>query len=535
MIGQLLGTALLGESIAAPATLRVTIGGALRTSLVRNPGGWSVSHARRQRSTARVELGFAATAPLRIRSGEELELWRGDERFFAGTIRSMRQSYPDSAGFIQIVSLEAVDFSELADRRVISERYTGKFIGVAQTTGDVVRAIVSEYLSGYGVSDAGVADGGAFDSFSFYLITVAEALDRIATATGFVWWIDDARVLHFQAPEDLDAPMEIGPTARDYLSLSVEESSEELRNIQYVRGGVDRGASRTEAFHGDGQTRTFTLARDVAGGQNSGGTEPLIRVNSSTQSVGIRGLEPDDDPGSSEWFFEPHGNRITQNRSLTPLSSSDLLEVTYDPEIPVLVVSRSDAAIAQRAAIEGTSGIYERVDEDDQVEDSIGAVNLASALIEAHSVVPRILDLETAVLGWRVGDILRLNLAATHAISGEFRVSALEIRDGGGDRVLTRVRAVDGEPLGGWIEFFRRLARRIRFPSIDSGDVQHLVGLSLDELDLADVVASALGDSLIDPATDLYSMAQLDVEIGAEYLIGSTIHRVGADVGDFER
>lgn len=298
---------------------------------------------------------------------------------------------------------------------------------------------------------------------------LSECLNELAEMAGYYWRISHSKVLHFADRTTLRAPWPLDTSAK-VRGVRIRRHGEQYRNRQYLRAGTDTTEPRTERFKGDGETRTFTLAFPVA-------KVPTVRVNGVTQTVGIRGLDT-----GKQWYWSKGDPTITQDLSAVPLTASDTLEITYEGMFPIIVASDAGAEVAAR-------GPYEAVEEEANLDDADAALEVADAKLRRYAKLATELQYETREPGLVPGMLQPVNLP-TLGVAGEYLISEVSLEDFGADaldRYRYVVRALDGEPLGGWEAFFRQLATRGRTFVIRENEVLvKLRRVGADVLVLAD-------------------------------------------------
>jgi hypothetical protein len=102
-----------------------------------------------------------------------------------------------------------------------------------------------------------------------------------------------------------------------------------------------------QSFVGDGTKRTFTLDYPL-------GATPVVKLNGSDQTVGIRGVDT-----NRNWYWNIGSADLEQDTDDPVLLATDTLEVTYTGTDQSVVSVSDTAAINERAAVEGGTGIYQ--------------------------------------------------------------------------------------------------------------------------------------------------------------------------------
>lgn len=365
-----------------------------------------------------------------------------------------------------IQKITLVDYNSLLDRYLVAAVYTN------ETAGDIVRDIFTDSLgnSASTASDlawgvTAVEDGPVIRKAVFNYVTVAEAMLELQDITGYAFHVDYLLGVHFY--DRVSNPVSVtfnGQTTE----LTVTRDRERYRNRQIVRAGMDLTASRVESFKGDGTLEAFVLKYPA-------GTEPTIKVNAVTKTVGIRGLE-----SGKDWYWNKGDPIITQDDAGTTLTSSDTLEVTYQGLYPVVISVDASPEILAQDAIEnwGGNGIYEHVRDDPSLEGREYAQDLATGLLRRYACLNEAVTLNTnsmqafidAALGvtWypymlRAGDLITIQDAfggSPLQLDDTYLIEECIHSEYDGATMATTIRARKGEAYGGWAQFFRELQKR---------------------------------------------------------------------------
>jgi hypothetical protein len=289
-----------------------------------------------------------------------------------------------------------------------------------------------------------IQDGLLLTKAVFNYRTVAEALNELAELSGYSWVIDYRKVLHFFARETNYAPVAItGANARNF---SARSTRDQYRNRQYLRAGYALTDSRTESFTGDGTRKVFTLAFPC------GKVPSAVEVDAVAKTIGIREVET-----GKDWYWQKGETTISQDDAAGALASDEILAVTYQGLYPLLVDNRNSPEIAARQAVEGGTGLYEAIQDEPDYDDDSLAIDKTNALLRKYGRIGKTVMFETDVDGFQAGQLVDITLSEL-GLSGSYLISQVTTRHVAGIEFRYTVTALDGENLGGWVEFFRKLA-----------------------------------------------------------------------------
>ncbi len=129
-------------------------------------------------------------------------------------------------------------------------------------------------------------------------------------------------------------------------------------------------------------------------------------------------------------------------------------------DFPILAVSGDLTEQAARAAIEDTSGIYSEVFDDETITNQTIALEKAGDLLNRFAEIGKVVTGRTRLAGFRAGQEVNVHLpdfGVTNTLMLIDTVDAEIISTSDGDEVWYMLRAITGDPFGGWMEHFRKL------------------------------------------------------------------------------
>jgi hypothetical protein len=373
--------------------------------------------------------------------GNSVVLTKDATTLFSGTIDRIAESLFDNKSALQY-DLTCVDYNQLFDRFLVPEVYE------SELAGDIVKDIIDQFVSTESITYTAVEDGPTITKVVFNYTTATAALNELSELVGYDWYLDYDKDLHFFERSSNAAPFSLTGNSGNYRNARIEHNRDEYRNIQYVRAGQDITDARTESFKGDSANRVFTLKYPVALVPSS------ITVNSVSKTIGIQGVE-----SGKDWYWNKNQKQINQDDAGTVLTSSDTLEVTYQGFFPIIAQALKDTEISTRASVEGGSGVYESLNDSPNIDISDYAEEKAQGLLRRYGKIPEIVYFETDVDGLRAGQLMSITIPE-HGISGTYLIENVDFNDLYSDTLRYQVKALSGENIGGWINFFKRMIQQ---------------------------------------------------------------------------
>lgn len=375
-----------------------------------------------------------------FRKGQFVEILDGSALVWTGVLEKPAVA-AEPPGDVNVWELQAVDWHEICDRRIVAASYENMAVGA------VVLDVFTRFLGGETLTVDTIETGPVVLEAVFNYITVAEAFDALAEKAGFTWWIDRFRRLHFRSRGSVAAPWSLTWDDCDDAPPTLANGAPLYRNRQYIRGARDITDPQAESFVGDGVAQAFTLGFPAA-------KAPTVKVNGVTKTLGIRGLET-----GFEWYWQKDSEVISQDLTGVPLTSSDTLQVTYQGTFPVVVVSQDAAEIVRLKTVRGFgTGLVELVDDEPLTTTREAAFESAAAKLAKYAAAGRTLHFRTVRSGLAPGQLLTVTLAEYGLTAEDFLITEVEISEED-STIWYGVEAVQGPVGEAWVRFFDRMVR----------------------------------------------------------------------------
>lgn len=371
--------------------------------------------------------------------GEEVIILDGATRIFGGTIENLNYFIYKGTN-VKEYFVECIDFNQVTDRLRIAKTYAN------ETVTDIVTDIITNYLSAEGISLGSVPTSTpTIIQANFNYIQISDALNYLKDATQINWNIDYNKNLNLFYRIDNVAT---GFTDADMLELNIQETRTQYRNVQWLKAGDGTTEIQTlekPTPEPDGVSKTFLTRFPLA-------KKPTIVINSTPiaeSDVGINGLDT-----GKKWYWNKDRKEIVQDDSETILTSSDVLEITYNGLIPILAKVENTAEISSRQSIEGGSGIYEGFEKRVALSDKVAAVKYAEGLLNKYDEIPEILSVRTKSFR-QAGTIINVN-STTYSKNEDYLIENVNITEEG-NILYYDMTLLSGESFGSWVEFFRKM------------------------------------------------------------------------------
>ena len=382
-----------------------------------------------------------------IAVGQEVLIYDDAVLIFGGTIDNYRRSFIQGKGGSasrKSYSINCVDFNQVADRRRIAATYED------ETIDTIINDIVTTFLSGENITVGSISKGSLVISQAvFNYVSVSDAFNFIRDVAGgdLNWNIDYNKELTFFQRSDSS-----GDSLDDtlVLDMTLEVTRQDYRNSQLVRAGdstTEVQVKEVPSPKPDGESRTFTVRFPVA-------TKPTIYVNDVAvpeADVGINGLD-----ANKKWYWSKNSRQFTQDPAETTLPDTDTLSISYQGLKPIIVQADNPAGQNDRANIEGGTGIYQRVDNQNDLDNRDAALEYANGLLVRYGTIPRTVQITTRFFR-TAGQLIQVQ-SDNLEINEEFLITNVTITElDGCGQLVYNISGASGEDVGTWVEFFRSL------------------------------------------------------------------------------
>ena len=372
-----------------------------------------------------------------------------DEKF-EGTLDEPEESIPEGVAAGHFLKCEAVSYDQLCDRYHVQAVYVNQTIKQIIADAFTNSNHCDIYLEGVEAA-TNVQDGPApIEKLVANWITVTDLLSDLSKLTGYKWFIDSDKSLHFFERSTTPAPFGLTDTSLNYAKFKLKRTRQDYRNVQIVRGGTTTTDTQTEVFAGDGKRRTFTLKYPV----NDMSSVRIKRSGGAwtDQIVAVQGTE------GAEWTYLKGSANISQATSGTVLAGVDDVEVVYIGDFPIMYKAPRDDEIEARKAIEGGGGIYEHVEFDDSIEEDAAAARKANSLLDSYAKIPRAITFDTNTRGLKAGQAISIVLSR-YKLDDVFLITRVDTKDLAGKHLVYTVRCV-GSEYDSWVQYFRDAFKR---------------------------------------------------------------------------
>jgi len=346
-----------------------------------------------------------------IREGQEVQIYVGTtaQILFAGIV-DMAPRYPFAGMQAWEYSVVCRDYSKVFDYRRVAEAYLDK------TAKYIIEDLVSNYVAGaWGITTTNVVTGPTIEEISFNYLSPASCIKKICDLTGYSWYVDYEKDVHFFGSEAKTAPYEIKDDPDfSFFNYSDQRDMAQIRNRVTVSGGKFLSPPFTDTFTGDGTADEYELT-DLPHNIS-------ILEDSVAKTVGIVNITV---PATVDYIVDYWRKTVT--RTAGNLGNLVVLSVTYSYHAKV--VSQAEDSDAQTAlvALEGGDGIREDRIIDDTITSVPEAHAIALSQIRDYAYAKIRGSFKTFEDGFDVGQRLTVAFSGTD-YNGDYTITSVNIR-----------------------------------------------------------------------------------------------------------
>jgi hypothetical protein len=334
----------------------------------------------------------------------EVVLWSGE---ITRITEREERTWPDASLFCDVACSDA---TAICDRRVVL-RYYSELTG--GTLADVASSLVADYLADDGYTYGG-APGVLVNGITFAAITLREAFDQLAAATGTSWIIgaDKSVTFYTGAAPVSAAAVDLTDALANYIDVRITRAGSRQANRVYIRNNRNLGGTWTDTFSGNGVQTIFPTVMQLS-------AAPIVQVNGVDQYVvefALIGSSP-----GYDWYWIQDGHGVIQNPADPELTGGDVLTVTYQSPLPYIAIAEDAASIA-------ANGLIERVIEVVDYTDTATLDDLAARQLAELAAEPEEVEITTFVDEFEPGQLLTITTAVP-SISGDYLIESVSARE----------------------------------------------------------------------------------------------------------
>lgn len=356
-------------------------------------------------------------------ASESIEVYDPDSnKIFGGIIASVEERrvgiVPGTENELLEYTVKAQDYTKLLQKKLVVETYENK------TCKEIIQEMIGKYFPNEGFTFTNTQDGPTITQISFNYKKGDDAISSLADAAGYEWYIDYDKDIHFFDVTSESSSFEFTDSTTNWTDLIIKPDKTQLRNRVYVRGGIYYSDPFTQEIEADGTAKVFLLAYTPNVDNFS------VEISSVSKTVGLKDI---DDAEDFDFLLNRKEKSLSMGGSAwalanTPLTSGTVLDVTYDYEIPVLIVQEDTTSISTLASLEGGDGAYEYLIVDKNITSIEAARDRAVAELTTYAnVITRGSLISYDVAGITSGDIITID-STRRGIDADYLVTKVTIK-----------------------------------------------------------------------------------------------------------
>lgn len=340
--------------------ISIEIGGADKSSIIEFGSVKKKDALNQATDTLNFNIIYHPGQTYRPAVNAEVIMMDGATKVFGGKIYAVDKEVQDMGKVLYKVKCK--DYSYDLDRQRVIEAYED------QTVDDIIDDILTNFTDG-SFTAVNVNCTLTITKITFDRITVTEALQRLADVTGYSWYVDYDKDIHFFETNSEAAPFDLTDGGGNHITESLQASDDfsQIRNRVFIKGGEIEGEERAELYDGNGTKIFFKLANKFA-------SLPVVEVDAVAQDVGVDFLDNEDD---FDCFWDYNQSYIRFKAGTVPGVGTENVEITGIPLYNLVVQVEDPASIT-------AYGLFEYAKTDKTLKSREEAVAMARAELTAY-------------------------------------------------------------------------------------------------------------------------------------------------------
>lgn len=417
-----------------------------------------------------------------IREGQSLQIYidsTADMRF-NGVITSVSEK-PMSGFAWKEYNISAQGYSKVLEYQRVANVYTNK------TCAFIINDIITNYVAAaWAITQTNVKTGPIMEEVSFNYFTPGDCIRKLCDLTGYYWYVDEDKDLHFFDSETNIAPFEIKDNAEFLFSqFSCKPDFSQVRNKVTVEGGKFLSSPISDTFLGDDVTTTFELTYLAS--------NLTITENAVSKTIGIENIS---DPATVDYIMNYWNKTIRRTAGALPTGTTTI--ATYSYFVKVIVQSEDVDAQTACAALEGGDGVHEYRFIDTTIQSLPEAEKTADAEIRKHAYPVVEGSFQTYEDGFRAGQLLTINLSNFN-FNGTYQIQEVQATSIGSGLFLYQIsfskKAVRVE------DILTKIIKRMDATTEDSAEGINIIKSIETELEIDTVITVETRNVTINPYT----------------------------------
>lgn len=335
----------------------------------------------RQVDTADFTMKVTSVSTFSVAVGDNVKVYDDQELIFQGKVTRTRTTALSQA--LKKISVTAVDYTRELDNKVAAHTYQ------SQTAEFIIKDLLTRYAPQFTTNNVYAPITINYIKFSYQLLS--ECLQELADYTGYDWFVDQYKDVHFKLASTEAAPFDLMDDNGSYetKSITFEDDISQLKNSIYLRGGDELATSTTFSEVADGAKKVFTLGYHFS-------AVPTVTVAAVAKTVGTLGV---DNAASFDVLWDPTNDFI---QFASAPAAAATVAATGTPLNPILLYMPEPTSIA-------LYGERQYVIIDKTITTRAGARQRALAEIYRYAQTVTSVRFTTLTSGLRAGQTMRVN------------------------------------------------------------------------------------------------------------------------------
>lgn len=354
-------------------------------------------------------------------------------------------------------AITCVDWTYLTTKRYLNQAYRRQLIS------DMIKQMIDDKLAADGIwydSDSIKETTGLYVAINCDYAKCQDIFDTLVDLINWQWRIGPDKKFYLNDKKSDISTTQLIEDVSNYIpdSLVITPDRSEYRNRQILRdvhAVTDELVEKATPTPDNDNTFMVRFPLNSKPKLYLTNTFPILYSSQLVDpaQIGIGGINE-----GLKFYWNEDSNIITKDQDTEEIQTGYILAVKYFGKYQINVISQDNTEIAERAAIEGTSGIYEDVESGADIVGLDIAEDKADALIEKYGKIAQKINLTSYTIDWNVGEIVdvilpRRKINSLTSEGNGFLVTGKSFRTNG-KLILRQYELMDGAAIGGWIKYF---------------------------------------------------------------------------------
>jgi hypothetical protein len=288
---------------------------------------------------------------------DDVKIYSDDTLIFGGNIKRIVEKIRTDE--LVLRDVECADYTRQMDKISVA------FIYENETVNDIIADLKDKYFPDFTVNNVSCTVEIPYIMFNYE--NPSKCLGKLADLTGYDWYVDYEKDIHFFRRGSNPAPFNLTDESDNFIFNSLEfiEDSSQLKNAVYIRGAEFVAESYPQSIVSTGTPLVYQLGYKYS--------NLVVDIAGSPISVGIDNIDEEDDYPCFHNFQE----KIIRFKDGTKPAEGELIGINGSPYVPITVFRTDNASI-------GDYGEFNYYEYNKDLQDKVSAEKFGDAILDTY-------------------------------------------------------------------------------------------------------------------------------------------------------